>query len=71
MDINVNDAAMEEIVKELLTLRGVSHETVRLHRIPTNDAWCRDPGIDVRDTTDDTIPLKSRQDAVFGIDPIL
>ena len=44
VDINVNDAAMEESVKELLVLRGVSLETVRLRRIPTNDAWCRDHG---------------------------
>ena len=44
VDINVNDAAMEKSVKELLVLRGVSLENVRLHLIPTNDAWCRDHG---------------------------
>ncbi len=42
--INVNDAAMEARVKGLLTSRGVVMGRVRLHQIPTNDAWCRDHG---------------------------
>ncbi|WP_076791918.1 agmatine/peptidylarginine deiminase [Chlorobium sp. KB01] len=45
--INVLDEAMEREVLELL--RNSRHEQLRLdrvflHRIPTNDAWCRDHG---------------------------
>ena len=42
--INVCDAAMEESARSLLQLRGAELNRVRFHRIPTNDAWCRDHG---------------------------
>lgn len=42
--INVNDEIMEASVRGLLTRRRVSLHNVRLHPIPTNDAWCRDHG---------------------------
>ncbi len=41
--LNVLDAGHERHVASLLAGAGVSGN-VRLHRIPTNDAWCRDHG---------------------------
>jgi agmatine deiminase len=41
--INVLDAAHERHVADLLRGRA-SDRAVRLHRVPTNDAWCRDHG---------------------------
>ncbi len=42
--INVTDEAMEREVRDLLHGRGAHLGRIRLHRIPTNDAWCRDYG---------------------------
>lgn len=42
--INVNDAAMEAEVHAFLQERAVDMTRVYTHRIPTNDAWCRDHG---------------------------
>lgn len=42
--INVRDDRMAETARHLLGVHGVVMENVRLHRIPTNDAWCRDHG---------------------------
>jgi agmatine deiminase len=45
--INVNDAAMESAVCRHLQQAGAGNEIggkIRLHRVPTNDAWCRDHG---------------------------
>jgi len=45
--INVNDTAMEAAVCRHLQQAGAGKETggtIRLHRFPTNDAWCRDHG---------------------------
>ena len=42
--INVKDDAMFEDVASRLTLAGVPEKQFTLHRIPTNDAWCRDHG---------------------------
>lgn len=41
--INVLDAAHERHVQQLLERAGVTGD-IRLHRFPTNDAWCRDHG---------------------------
>ncbi|TCD48667.1 agmatine deiminase family protein [Chlorobium sp. N1] len=45
--INVLDLAMEAEVRRLLSESGhprLQMERIFLHRIPTNDAWCRDHG---------------------------
>lgn len=42
--INVTDEQMESQVRGLLRRRGTDLDRVRLHRIPTDDAWCRDYG---------------------------
>lgn len=42
--VNVRDESMEAEVRRLLERQGVSMERVRLCRIPTDDAWCRDHG---------------------------
>ncbi|MFA6468752.1 MAG: agmatine deiminase family protein [Bacteroidota bacterium] len=42
--INVKDDEMFEDVTSRLSLAGVPKEQFTLHRIPTNDAWCRDHG---------------------------
>lgn len=44
--INVNDATMERYVLDLLHTAGARGD-IRLHHIPTNDAWCRDHGATV------------------------
>lgn len=41
--INVLDAAHDRHVEQFLQKRGITGD-VRLHRFPTNDAWCRDHG---------------------------
>ena len=41
--INVLDAAHEKHVEGLLLKAGIGGD-IRLHRFPTNDAWCRDHG---------------------------
>lgn len=47
--ININNDEDEEALKQRLKQKGVE-ENVFIHRIPTNDAWCRDHGaIFVRD----------------------
>lgn len=54
--INVLDAKHEQHVSRLLERSGITGD-IRLHRFPTNDAWCRDHGaiFVVRDS--DTAPL--------------
>ena len=42
--INVRDGGMEETARALLNARGAVSDNLRFHRIPTNDAWCRDHG---------------------------
>ena len=42
--INVADEEMESQVRSLLGGLGADRGRIRLHRIPTNDAWCRDYG---------------------------
>ncbi len=42
--INVNDEAMEARVRQLLQEAGADLKRIKLHRFPTNDAWCRDHG---------------------------
>jgi agmatine deiminase len=42
--INVLDAMHEARVRGLLQAGGVDESAYRLHRFPTNDAWCRDHG---------------------------
>lgn len=42
--ILVNDAAPEAAVRRLLREGGVPLERVRLHEVPTDDAWMRDHG---------------------------
>lgn len=42
--ISVCDDGMAETARALLSARGAVTRNVRLHRIPTNDAWCRDHG---------------------------
>jgi agmatine deiminase len=42
--INVNDEAMEARVCQLLQEAGADLKRIKLHRFPTNDAWCRDHG---------------------------
>jgi len=44
VNINVKDDAMFDDVQSRLTLAGVPEDRFTLHRIPTNDAWCRDHG---------------------------
>jgi agmatine deiminase len=44
VNINVKDDAMFDDVTSRLTLAGVPEDRFTLHRIPTNDAWCRDHG---------------------------
>ena len=69
-----NPRLLEQIRDGQQTRALMPHQLSDRHSpllIMVDDAGCRDLGIDIRDTTDDTIPLKSRQDAVFGIDPIL
>jgi agmatine deiminase len=41
--LNVNDAAMAAHARVLLAEAGARGD-IRLHHIPTNDAWCRDHG---------------------------
>ena len=42
--INIVDDAMHKEVLRLLTLSRIDHSKFTLHKIPTNDAWCRDHG---------------------------
>ena len=42
--INVCNDSMAETARRLLDSHGAVMENVNLHRIPTNDAWCRDHG---------------------------
>jgi len=42
--INVNDQEMESEVREILRRHDALSDSVHLHLIPTNDAWCRDYG---------------------------
>ncbi len=42
--VNVLDAEHETHVEALLRAAGARLEALRLHRVPTNDAWCRDHG---------------------------
>jgi agmatine deiminase len=42
--INVGDENLEERARRCLSDYGVDQRRVRLHPIPTNDAWCRDHG---------------------------
>lgn len=42
--INVGDAAMEAAALDHLRRAGANLERIRLHPIPTNDAWVRDHG---------------------------
>ncbi len=44
VNINVKDEEMFADVTERLTLAGIPADRWTLHRIPTNDAWCRDHG---------------------------
>jgi agmatine deiminase len=44
VNINVLDPEMHSRVFEVLTATGVNMQNIRLHRLPTNDAWCRDHG---------------------------
>jgi len=44
VNINVMDEFMEKHVNEALIQAGVKMVNVRLHLLPTNDAWCRDHG---------------------------
>lgn len=44
VNINVKDDEMFDDVTSRLTLAGVPADRFTLHRIPTNDAWCRDHG---------------------------
>ncbi|MDZ7644894.1 MAG: agmatine deiminase family protein [Woeseiaceae bacterium] len=55
--INVLDAAHEQHVRDLLEGRADAAR-VRLHRFPTNDAWCRDHGaVFVTNADDRNVPL--------------
>jgi agmatine deiminase len=42
--INVGDEALEQGAREALRQEGVSLTRVFFHRVPTDDAWCRDHG---------------------------
>lgn len=42
--INVDDEQMLQYVKAGLDVIGVNMQNVKLHIIPSNDAWCRDHG---------------------------
>jgi agmatine deiminase len=44
VNINVTDHEMHHQVTQALTKAGISMQNIRLHLIPTNDAWCRDHG---------------------------
>ena len=44
VNINVTDDTMYEDVLSRLTRAGVPNSAFTLHKIPTNDAWCRDHG---------------------------
>jgi agmatine deiminase len=44
VNINVTDREMQERVFNALTGAGVNMQNIRLHLLPTNDAWCRDHG---------------------------
>jgi agmatine deiminase len=44
VNINVTNAAMHDKVNRSLTETGINMEHIRLHMLPTNDAWCRDHG---------------------------
>lgn len=44
VNINVRDEEMSESVTRLLSAADVNQSNVRLHVIPTNDAWARDHG---------------------------
>jgi agmatine deiminase len=44
VNINVTDEKMKSRVMTALQDAGVSMENIRLHVLPTNDAWCRDHG---------------------------
>jgi agmatine deiminase len=44
VNINVLHQEMADSVHKSLTEAGVAMERIRLHILPTNDAWCRDHG---------------------------
>lgn len=44
VNINILDEAMEEEVKRILSKYPSTKNNFALHKIPTNDAWCRDHG---------------------------
>ena len=44
VNINVTGTEMEHSVGAALKEEGVNMEHIRLHVLPTNDAWCRDHG---------------------------
>ncbi len=69
-----NPRLLEQIRDGQQTSTLMPHQLPDRHRSPlimVDDAGLRDLGVDVRDTTDDTIPLNARQDAIFRIDSIL
>jgi agmatine deiminase len=44
VNINITGPDMETVVLHALEEAGVRMESVKLHILPTNDAWCRDHG---------------------------
>jgi agmatine deiminase len=44
VNINIADSEMHETVSLALKEAGVNFQNIKLHLLPTNDAWCRDHG---------------------------
>lgn len=44
VNIQVNDDELAAFIKSQLAVYGIEESQIRLHILPTNDAWCRDHG---------------------------
>src|SRR4026207_430953 len=65
---------LEQICDGQQTSALIAHQLSDRHSPPlimVYDAGCCDLGVNKRDATDDTVPLNTRQDAIFSIDPVL